>query len=320
MRGSAMTFDAWLDVLQVMRRGNMRGGGRSPYKPLLLAAVLVRISQGKLLTPEVRLDQTTSALYRQLRAEAFPTWSFPDDPRQPFARLEGEAWTLVPDEQYASKLRALLGAGRGSSWHAIARSAKCARLPDEVHAELCGSPEARARLALLLIEKLQDSGADALGLERIAQRLAIGTSVEPDRDLVDPDENLLESALEDHLVRNWATTPFAARGVQLHTNARGEVVGQQYPARNWWIDLLGWQDAHRCWWVIELKRGRASDRVVGQVGRYIGWVDRYLTKPNEQVRGVILAREISPALESACYGLGYIETWTFDRELRVHPA
>lgn len=74
-----MPFDSWLEAVRRTARGNMRGGGRSPYKPLLLAAVLSRIAQGKLLRPEVRLDQATRAHYRQLRALAFPEWPYADD-------------------------------------------------------------------------------------------------------------------------------------------------------------------------------------------------------------------------------------------------
>ena len=133
------------------------------------------------------------------------------------------------------------------------------------------------------------------------------------------EEDLLKSAIEERIVAAWDETPFAERGVRLHTNARGEVVGQQYPVGSWSIDLLGWRESQRCWWVIELKRRRASDQVFGQVGRYVGWVDRYLTRAGENSRGVILAPEISPRLRHACYSNPQIETWTFDRGLRVHP-
>lgn len=68
-----VTFDNWLDSVRTTAAGGLPGGGKSPYKPLLLAAVLSRIAQGKLVHPEVRLDQGTRALYRQLRGLAFPS-------------------------------------------------------------------------------------------------------------------------------------------------------------------------------------------------------------------------------------------------------
>ena len=81
-----------------------------------------------------------------------------------------------------------------------------------------------------------------------------------------------------------------------------------------------WQEARRTWWVIELKRGRASDRVVGQIGRYVGWLGRYHTRRGEQTRGVILAREISARLRHACYPFQEIEAWTFDDQLRIQAG
>ena len=43
--------------------------------------------------------------------------------------------------------------------------------------------------------------------------------------------------------------------------------------------------------VVELKRGRASDVVVGQVLRYMGFVKEELAEPSQAVRGVIIALE-----------------------------
>lgn len=313
-----MSYDTWLNAVRSTARGGMPGGGKSPYKPLLLAAVLVRVSQGKLLRPEVRLDETTRALYRQLRTEAFPSWPFKDDSRQPFVRLAPEVWELRPGVHYGDELTRLLGAGAGAPWQALANATRCAQLPGDVHATLCADAEARRRLAAVLLAQLKESAADPAGLQSIMVRLASTNIEEAVPEVEDADDNLLESAIEAHIVKRWDTTPFAAMGVQLHTNARGELVGQQYPTNVGIIDLLGWQEARRCWWVIELKRGRASDRVVGQVSRYLGHVGRYLTRPNESTRGVILARTISDRLQHACYPHEHIEAWTFNGGLRVH--
>jgi hypothetical protein len=313
-----MHFDAWLNAARKTARGGMPGGGKSPYKPLLLAAVLLRIAQGKLLRPEVRLDQTLRALYRHLRAEAFPSWPFKDDSRQPFVRLAPQVWELRSEGRYEDELTRLLGAGAGAPWPALARATQCALLPPAVHAALCADPVARSRLAAVLVGQLDESRADPQGLQRIRERLAVGAQGSLDIEVEDADDNLLESAIEERLVACWDDTPFAGMGVRLHTNARGEVVGQQYPIGGWYIDLLGWQEARRCWWVIELKRGRASDRVVGQVSRYLGIVDRYLTRPRESTCGVILARSISERLHHACYAQERIEAWTFDSSLRVN--
>ena len=43
--------------------------------------------------------------------------------------------------------------------------------------------------------------------------------------------------------------------------------------------------------VVELKRGKASDVVVGQVLRYMGFVKEDLAEPQQAVRGAIIALE-----------------------------
>jgi restriction system protein len=41
--------------------------------------------------------------------------------------------------------------------------------------------------------------------------------------------------------------------------------------------------------VLELKKGRASDAVVGQIQRYMGFMQEELANPGQTVRGVIIA-------------------------------
>ena len=43
--------------------------------------------------------------------------------------------------------------------------------------------------------------------------------------------------------------------------------------------------------VVELKKGRASDSVVGQIQRYMGYVAEELAEANQTVRGIIIAQE-----------------------------
>ncbi|GAC1377840.1 MAG: hypothetical protein NVSMB43_19380 [Pseudarthrobacter sp.] len=48
--------------------------------------------------------------------------------------------------------------------------------------------------------------------------------------------------------------------------------------------------------VVELKRGRASDNVVGQIQRYMGYVQDALLEPGQSVEGVIIAQEDDPRI------------------------
>jgi restriction system protein len=71
----------------------------------------------------------------------------------------------------------------------------------------------------------------------------------------------------------------------------GEVVGKQYRVDNGWIDILAISKDKKELLVVELKKGRTNDAVVGQVQRYMGYVLEELAEPDQKVRGVIIAME-----------------------------
>jgi hypothetical protein len=51
--------------------------------------------------------------------------------------------------------------------------------------------------------------------------------------------------------------------------------------------------------VIELKKGRPSDQVVGQILRYMGWVKRNLCKDGQSVKGLVICHDSDPKLSYA---------------------
>jgi SAM-dependent methyltransferase len=69
----------------------------------------------------------------------------------------------------------------------------------------------------------------------------------------------------------------------------GELVGQQYQSDTGPMDILAIKKDKTQLLVVELKKGRASDAVVGQVLRYMGYVKQELAEPNQSVKGVIIA-------------------------------
>src|SRR3990172_3020110 len=69
------------------------------------------------------------------------------------------------------------------------------------------------------------------------------------------------------------------------------VSGRQYPTEVGYIDFLCKDRSDGAFVVIELKRGRTSDVVVGQTQRYMGWVKRNL-ESSAPVYGLIIANEI----------------------------
>ncbi len=96
-------------------------------------------------------------------------------------------------------------------------------------------------------------------------------------------------------------------------------VGQQYPivsteGKAGYIDILAKEPGTDSYLVIELKRERESDRVVGQVLRYIGWVADNLCQIEEKVKGLIICREGSENLD---YILKMVEAFVEVNRYRV---
>jgi RecB family endonuclease NucS len=80
---------------------------------------------------------------------------------------------------------------------------------------------------------------------------------------------------------------------------RFHVVGRQYPTAVGTIDLLA-KDAEGIYVVIELKRGRTSDRVIGQIARYLTWVAQRLGRGKESsVRGIIVGQDFDKHFDAA---------------------
>lgn len=64
--------------------------------------------------------------------------------------------------------------------------------------------------------------------------------------------------------------------------------------------------------VVELKKGRASDVVVGQVLRYMGFVFQDLAEPGQTVRGVIIALEDDKRIRRALAVTPNIEFFRYE--------
>jgi len=105
----------------------------------------------------------------------------------------------------------------------------------------------------------------------------------------DPAVFALETHLEDFLIKNWPQTELGTKYDIFEDE--GDQVGQQYPTDTGPIDILAISKDGSELLVIELKKGRASDRAVGQVQRYMGYVKAELAEPNQSVKGIIIARE-----------------------------
>lgn len=128
--------------------------------------------------------------------------------------------------------------------------------------------------------------------EEIEQLIGGGrqpTIIATDTTIEDPSTFALEAHLEEFLIQNWKQTELGKKYDIFEED--GEIVGQQYPSDTGPIDILAVSKDKKELLVVELKRGRASDSVVGQIQRYMGFVLAELAEDDQTVRGVIIAAE-----------------------------
>lgn len=126
-------------------------------------------------------------------------------------------------------------------------------------------------------------------IEKLIGDVPAPTLVSTDETVEDPAAFAMEEHLEDFLVQNWPQTDLG-KEYDIYEE-EGERVGQQYQTDTGPLDILAISKDRKSLLVVELKKGRASDVVVGQTLRYMGYVQEELAEEGQSVRGVIIAME-----------------------------
>lgn len=98
----------------------------------------------------------------------------------------------------------------------------------------------------------------------------------------------LEEHLEDFLIQNWAHSEL---GAEFNIYEEDGEKAQQYQTDTGPLDILAISKDKKRLLVVELKKGRASDAVVGQTLRYMSYVQEELAEPGQTVHGAIIAHE-----------------------------
>lgn len=126
----------------------------------------------------------------------------------------------------------------------------------------------------------------------------------------------LEKHLEDFLVKNWKQTELG----KLYDiyEEDGELVGQQYPSDTGPLDILAISKDKSTLLVVELKRGRVSDNVVGQIQRYMGYVKEELAEPHQTVKGVIIGLEDDVRIRRALAVTQNIEFYKYKISFKLY--
>ena len=124
----------------------------------------------------------------------------------------------------------------------------------------------------------------------------------------------LESQLEDFLIENWNETDFGKKYELIFES--GELKSQQYRTDIGRIDILAKKKSDNSYVVIELKRNQTSDDTVGQVTRYMGWVQEKFGDNN--VCGVIVAGKYDEKLYYAQKMLKNIEVFLYEVNFKLN--
>lgn len=134
------------------------------------------------------------------------------------------------------------------------------------------------------------------------------------KDVESQAEFALETHLEEFIYQNWGQINW---GSKLELYKTQEQNGRQFPAGTWSIDFLAIDKSANDLVVIELKRGKTSDSAVGQIQRYINWVKDNVADAGQNVRGIIIAKEIDDALKYGVKNLGYIDIKTYKVDFQL---
>lgn len=118
----------------------------------------------------------------------------------------------------------------------------------------------------------------------------------------------MEQQLEDFIIENWNETEFGKDYDLIYEE--GDLKSQQYMTDIGRIDILAIDKKKGNYVVIELKRNQTSDDTVGQILRYMGWIQE--KKGDENVKGIIVAGKFDEKLYYAQKRAKDIEIFTYE--------
>jgi restriction system protein len=155
-------------------------------------------------------------------------------------------------------------------------------------------------------------------IDRLIGAAAAPAIIAADPSIEDPAAFAMEAHLEHFLVANWGQTAFGQDFTIFEED--GEQVGKQYETDAGRIDILAVSKDKKRLLVIELKRGRISDIVVGQLLRYMGYVKEELAEVDQVVEGVIIGLEDDQKLRWAIAPVPAIKFYRYQINFKLIGA
>lgn len=126
-------------------------------------------------------------------------------------------------------------------------------------------------------------------------------------------EFAFERDLRNYLARNLSQIE---PGLRIYEEE--EISGIEFPVGGRFIDILA-VDNRRNYVVIELKVSRGYDRAIGQLLRYMGWIDANLAQ-GKKVRGVIVASNITNDLKLAASRIPDVKLVEYEIAFSLRPV
>ena len=122
-----------------------------------------------------------------------------------------------------------------------------------------------------------------------------------------------ERDLQNYLAKNLHRIE---AGLRLYEEE--EITGLEFAAGGRYIDILA-VDAQGSYVVIELKVSRGYDRVIGQLLRYMSWIERNM-ETSKPVRGIIVAKEITDDLKLAASRISGVRLIEYEIDFKLRPV
>lgn len=119
----------------------------------------------------------------------------------------------------------------------------------------------------------------------------------------------LESHLRDYLAKNLDSIKIG--------NKKLEFVATEFSTGVGPIDILA-KDESGNFYVFELKCSRGTDRALGQIQRYMGWMIAEMAR-GKQVYGIIVAEKIDEKLKYAIQASKNIELFEYEVNFQLKP-
>lgn len=152
-------------------------------------------------------------------------------------------------------------------------------------------------------------------IEKLLSNFTIPSIVSTTPDIESPSEFAMEKYLEEFLIDNWKHTDLGKKFDIFEED--GEQIGRQYQTDTGPMDILAISKNKKTLLVIELKKGRASDMVVGQIQRYMGYVKEELLSEGQEVKGLIIGLYSDTKLKRALSVCNNIDFYRYKIDFKL---